>query len=461
MTTTSVPSPAPLSRRRFLGVLTGSGVVLLAACSPSTISSANETSTAGTGSASAADAGTTGATTGGGGGRALFDSTTVHDLAFSFDQTAYDEMIATFRSTGEKGWIEATVVVDGTTYERVGLRLKGNSSLQGLRGTSGRGGAGGPGGSASADDPSSLPWLVRFDEYVDGQEHEGYDEIVVRSNRTETSLNEAVALEIVGQAGLATQRSFPSRLRVNGSDAALRLVLESPDSRWEDDNFAGDGILYKAESGGDYSYRGDGPADYEEIFDQETGDVDDLTPLLAFLRFLDESDDATFEAELGDHLEVDAFARYLAVQDLVANSDDIDGPGNNSYLRYSADTGRFTIVTWDLNLAFGSMSGGGGPAAGGAPAGGAAAPGGGAARGGGGGGMGGRSNILVQRFNATDSFVAAYDDAVARLTADLYASGAATEILGRRAAVLRAQVTDVVDEATIDSDAATIEGYVS
>ena len=34
------------------------------------------------------------------------------------------------------------------------------------------------------------------------------------------------------------------------------------------------------------------------------------------------------------HLDVDAFARYLAAQDVVQNWDDIDGPGNNSYLRW-------------------------------------------------------------------------------------------------------------------------------
>ena len=32
------------------------------------------------------------------------------------------------------------------------------------------------------------------------------------------------------------------------------------------------------------------------------------------------------------------------MQDLVDNFDDIDGPGNNSYLSYDAATGQFTIV---------------------------------------------------------------------------------------------------------------------
>lgn len=45
------------------------------------------------------------------------------------------------------------------------------------------------------------------------------------------------------------------------------------------------------------------------MFDQEAGKDDtDLTPLIDFLQFVNDSDDATFEAELADHLDVDAFA---------------------------------------------------------------------------------------------------------------------------------------------------------
>ena len=75
----------------------------------------------------------------------------------------------------------------------------------------------------------------------------------------------------------------------------------------------------------------------------------------SFLQFLNESDDETFAAELPERLDVDAFARYLAMMDLVANFDDIDGPGNNAYLWYDVATEQFTVVPWDMNLAFGAL----------------------------------------------------------------------------------------------------------
>ena len=349
----------------------------------------------------------------------LFDSSVVHEITVSFAQEDYDAMIGTYEASGEKDWIEATVVIDGETYENVGMRLKGNSSIMSLRGggmgnmgpmggdrptqttetsttesveapaadgagiTSTTqagapqrdtwqgfpGAAGGPGGSVSADAPEGLPWLIDLDKSVDGQNHEGVVEFCVRSNGMETALNEVVSLELLEEAGLASQEASAVRFSVNESEAVLRLVIENPDDLWMAANFDISGALYKAESTGDYSYRGDDPDSYDEVFDQEAGkDNADLTPLVEFLDFINNSDDATFNAELSDRLDIDSFATYLALEDLIANSDDINGAGNNSYLYYDTKAGTFTVVAWDHNLAFGTMGGAGRLGGGGAMA---------------------------------------------------------------------------------------------
>ncbi|MEZ5270152.1 MAG: hypothetical protein R2789_16830 [Microthrixaceae bacterium] len=50
--------------------------------------------------------------------------------------------------------------------------------------------------------------------------------------------------------------------------SSLRLVIEHPDDVWMAENFDAGGALYKAESTGDYSYRGDDPESYVDVFDQ-------------------------------------------------------------------------------------------------------------------------------------------------------------------------------------------------
>lgn len=439
---------------------------------------------------------------------ALFDGSVVHEVTLGFEQTDYDAMIETLAETGEKEWIEVTVTIDGVTYERAGARLKGNSSLAGLAGGGPGGlpldpagdalesaqadrppggfGGGGPAGSASADSPEDLPWLIRLDRFVEGQEHQGYADIVIRSNGSAASLNEAVALDLLEEAGLASQRAASTRFSVNGGTAMLRLMIEHPDDgAWQRANFDGEGALYKAESTGDWSYRGDDPAAYDEVFDQEGGsDVADLTPLVEFLAFIDESDEATFAAELPQRLDVEAFATYLAMMDLVDNFDDIDGPGNNAYLWWDAASGQFTVVPWDMNLAFGGLGGGfggagglGGPGAPGdlqlpegfeppdgfeppkgfEPPEGAELPDG-FEPGAGPGGPGAfsRSNPLVERFHATAEFEAMYQQQLDELTERLFDSGAAEAILAAWTTVVTEQASDLVDASTIEQEAAAI-----
>jgi spore coat protein CotH len=325
--------------------------------------------------------------------------------------------------------------------------------------------------------PEQLPWLIRLDEFVDGQLHQGYADIVVRSNNSSTSLNEAVALDLLDGASLASQQAISTSFSVNGGDPVLRLAIEHPDDdAWQDRSFGAPGALYKAESTGDWSYRGDDPEAYTDVFDQEGGKkVADLTPLIDFLRFINEADDETFVAELGDRLDVDAFATYLAMMDLTENFDDIDGPGNNAYLWWDEESGRFTLVPWDLNLAFGAMGGGmpggGGPPEGfdpgdlpeGAPPegfdpGAMPAPGQGPGGDRGGrGGMFGGNNILVSRFHEDASFEAVYQGKLDDLRADLFGTGTAASLLDDRATLLES-IPELVDAATVKEEADLLRG---
>ncbi len=388
-------------------------------------------------------------------GSGIWDASAVHAISIDVDTSALTAMIDTYQETSEKEWIEATVTIDGQSFERVGLRLKGNSSLRGV---------------SDDAEPGDLPWLIRLDKYVDGQEIDGWAELVIRSNGSETALNEALALDLLAEAGLASEHAIASSFSVNGADARLRLVVQNLDERWEGENFSTPGLLYKAEASGDWSWRGDDPESYTDVFDQETGD-DDLTPLIGFLDFINNSTDEELAAELPQRLDVQAFARYLAFEEVVDNFDDIDGPGNNSYLRYDATSGGFTVVAWDHNVAFGGGPGGMGGMGGrgGLPGGQdgerpsgmptdmpSGMPDGERPGGGPGGGGPGRSNILVERFTAVSEWADLVDQARADLTEELFDSGYAEKVLDRWAAMLTEQAGDLVDADTVQEEADAI-----
>lgn len=442
----------------------------------------------------------------------LFDDTVVHELAVTFDPAEYDDLIKTYQNEGEKEYIEATITIDGTTIDQVGIRLKGNSTLIALRQDSpfgGRGrigppsecvpagmgqagasangtpttatpttgtpeaatdaggfGAGGPGfgGNVSVEDPSSLPWLISFDEYVEGRRYQGQGEIAVRPLMgNETSLNEAVALTMVGAAGEPTQRAAYSSFSMNGSEESLRLIVESPSDAFVARNFDTDGVLYKALATGNFAYAGDDPTAYETSFDQVTAkNHQDLKPLIDLLKWVSEASDEEFAAELDQHVDVASLARYIALQQLLDNFDDMAGPGKNYYLWYDLETERFTVLTWDLNLA---LSGFGGP--------GGRGPGGmddadfdamqacmervRGEEGSGGGGPGGGMRMghpLKERFLAAPRFHALYEQQYTAVYDALYGGGQALAELDRLAAVVTA--SGLIEETTIETEVAAL-----
>ena len=392
----------------------------------------------------------------------------LHSVEITVDQSAYQEMITAYTSNQTKNWIEATVTVDGVAHEKAGLKLKGNSSLQGI----------------SADTaPQQLPWLVRFDKFVDGANHEGMTRMVIRAGATTSALNEAVALDLLATTGLASEKAAHISLSVNGSDPVLRLTCQDLDESWVGQNFDVAGLLYKAESTGDYTYRGTDESAYKDVFDQETGEAN-LTPLIEFLQFINESSDADFQSGLAQRVDVDKMVTYLAFEDVIDNFDDITGPGNNSFLWWAEQANQMTVVAWDHNCAFGLKPGAGvgqrwhgdggqPPGGGGQPSGDGSVPSNGQPPGGAGGqqppdarqqpgdggGRGTRANALVDRFNSLmdgETKVSAERD---RLKQELYTSGVAQTILDARAKVLTDQASSLIEQSAVEADKQTIAVY--
>ena len=396
------------------------------------------------------------------------DPDSLHSVEIAVDQNAYQEMITAYTSNRTKNWIEATVTVDGVAHEKAGLKLKGNSSLQGI----------------SADsEPQKLPWLVRFDKFVDGANHDGMTRMVIRASSSTSALNEVVALDLLATTGLASEKAAHISLSVNGSDPVLRLTCQDLDESWVARNFDVAGLLYKAESTGDYTYRGTDESAYKDVFDQETGEAN-LTPLIEFLQFINESSDADFQSGLAQRVDVDKMVTYLAFEDVIDNFDDITGPGNNSFLWWAEQANQMTVVAWDHNCAFGLKPGAGvgqrwhgdggqPPGGGGQPSGDGSAPANGQPPGGAGGqqppdarqqpgdggGRGTRANALVDRFNSLmdgETKVSAERD---RLKQELYTSGVAQTILDARAKVLTDQASSLIEQSAVEADKQTIAAY--
>jgi spore coat protein CotH len=283
-----------------------------------------------------------------------------------------------------------------------------------------------------------IPFLIKFDEYVDGQTYQGYSHLSIRNygvSYDEAMLAEPVTNDTVRLIGLPATQTAYTGFSFNDEDERLYVISEILDEEYLAQTFDyANGVLYKAEVGSTLSYQGEDPSSYARSFSQETRvNEADLAPLIAFMRVLDQADDAAFERELPDYLDVESFAAYLAVNNLLVNTDSLIGMNNNYYLYYDDVAGRFTLLMWDGNESMGGLGGGSsanfdlyfsgvqgmrGPG------------------GGGGGGMGGGQNVLLERFMANATFKALYEEKLRAIYQQAFLSGALAEDVERYAALI-------------------------
>lgn len=475
---------------------------------------------------------------------ALFDETLVHSVQILIDEEDYQKMLTTYQETGAKDYFHADVIIDGVRVNNVGLRLKGNASLQTALGRGGRqmpgGGGGGnrgqlPGGAgqapaagaqpqqvnppnrpaqgerpafpagqqpeappagngqmpaqpagpqagagpmaaqpvdtAAASNTAKIPLLLKFDEFVSAQSYQGYRFLAIRTygiSSDAAMLQEPVTNAMARLAGLPATQTAYAGVRLNDGEEQLFVLSEVIDETYLARYFPySNGILYKAELGATLSYQGEDPSAYATSFTQQTRVNDaDLAPLIKFMRFLDESDDATFASELPDYLDVEAFATYLALNNLLVNTDSIAGMNNNYYLYYDDLAERFTLLMWDANESLGKLSGGGQAASYDLYFQTQSQPGMGGGRRmglGGGRGLGGGANTLVTRFMATPSFLALYEQKLQEVYQAAFASGALTQQIEQYATLVRQtnQERALVNSASYEAAVTQVLNFVA
>lgn len=416
----------------------------------------------------------------------LFDPAVAHTLTIDISPAEYHDMVSTFEKDGDKKWVTADIVLDGTPISDVSVRLKGNSTLMALlpedrrppfmrdgKGPGGPPGPGrppGPGGPppgegagkgfmammrASADDPTSLPLLISFDENAEGRGYQGMTELSVRPGSP--VLNEALALSLTAATGQPSQRYAYATYTINGQETT-RLLLEHPDETYANALFDSDGYLYKADASSQLKFVGTDQSAYADQFKQiNAPDTGNLQPLINFVQWLDTAGPEEFDAQLGDWVDVDSLARYVATQNLLVNGDDMAGPGQNYYLWYDLETGKFSVISWDLNLAMTGATdiGPDDPVKMGPPPGmeGDFPP---PPADGSRGGMPRGGNVLKERFLESERWSQTYHDAYRALAEQIYGQGRAHVLLDSIAATvpvtaglsaddLSAAVTDLHD----------------
>ena len=134
-----------------------------------------------------------------------------------------------------KPYISADVEIDGVTYEDVGIKTKGNTSLTQV--------------ANSGSDRYSLK--INFDKYVDGQDCYGLDSLVLNNLYSDNSyLKEYMSYALMDYMDIPSSLYTFADIYVNGEHYGFFLALEDVDESFLERNYGTDytGEAYKPES---------------------------------------------------------------------------------------------------------------------------------------------------------------------------------------------------------------------
>ncbi|WP_117881302.1 CotH kinase family protein [Aureibaculum luteum] len=246
-------------------------------------------------------------------------------------------------------FVPAEVFYNGLEWYRVGVRFKGNSSLQ----TSWQSGI------------LKLSFKLDFDEYeddypqIDNQRFYGFKKLSLKNNFDDKSmLREKVATDVFRNAGLVASHTAFYTVYVDHGDGpqyfGLYTMVEEVDDTVLDDQFSDDdGNLYKPD--GDAASFAAGSYDEDEYVKKNNEDEADFSDVKSLLDILNDgsrtADAEAWRSDLDAVLDTDVFLKYLAVNTVVQNWDTYGRMTHNYFLYNNPETNKLTWIPWDNNEA--------------------------------------------------------------------------------------------------------------
>jgi len=269
----------------------------------------------------------------------LFDPVVVQPISLDIADADLADLEAQATAGQDFQFVRATFTWNDITLHDVGVRYKGNSSR------------------IPADAKRS--YLIKFDEFVDGQELFGLKRLGLDNGIQFGSLfSERLLNDILLEENVPAARATFATLAINGTNMGVYVELERIDKRFLarhfDDN---DGNLYKCDEGGPgarLEYLGDDPTLYaigtHQTFEIKTNeDTADRSDLVALMSTLDHgtSDDVAAAVDL------DGVVALMPVMMLGGAFDQYTGfQAHNYYLYRDPSTSKWSYIPHDLDVGF-------------------------------------------------------------------------------------------------------------
>ena len=269
----------------------------------------------------------------------LYDSTHITNIQITFAQSNWDYMLDTAKA-GSEGYIMAqSVSINGTLYDSVGVKYKGNSTYQANQ--------------------TKNPWHIELDTYKN-QDYQGFTDIKLSNVAKDPSfLREVLSYDIARQYMVAPQANY-AVVYVNGTQMGLYTSAEAINKSFVDSYLlsrkrtfvkcnppagAGPGtstypdLVYSTNDSTDYydSYEMKSDAGWAELIHLMDTLKNDIT-------------------DIEEILQVDQTLWMHAFNNVLVNLDSYAGGFKQNYYLYRTKSRQFYPIVWDMNESFGKFS---------------------------------------------------------------------------------------------------------
>lgn len=274
--------------------------------------------------------------------RKFFDKKTIGEIRLNLPAPNWSDALDSMRLYGE-GLMVGSMIIDGISYEGVGVRFRGNNSYQtGMK---------------------RNPLQIKLNHTDKDASHQGYTSVKLSSALRDPSMvREVLFHEIAAQYMPSPQASY-TKMFVNNEYIGVFVNLESIDGQFlrihygsDDRPFFKAGVDYKPnDTPAGCKQNIFGALEYEENLDCYRNNFEmksdrGWSALQEMTRILNRE-----MGKIESVLDVDRALWMLALNNVMVNLSSYTGARSVNYFLYQDNNGRFQPVHWDLNLAFGSF----------------------------------------------------------------------------------------------------------
>jgi hypothetical protein len=278
----------------------------------------------------------------------LYDRTLIRDVYIQFNQPDWWEQLEdNYESETE---IPASLTIEGTTYDSVGVRFRGNTSY------------------TMIGDSPKKSFAVATDFVFDDQHIMGYKNLKFNNAHQDASFMREVLYARLAKKYIPIAKANYIRLYLNNEYWGIYPNVQSIDKTFLEEWFlSNDGARFRAtveETGGGpmggwgdgtagMNYLGTDSTEYQQFYDLKSADIDaPWAHLVDACAALDDASASTIDATLAK-LDVDKILWTLAAENIFTDDDSYVMKGKmDYYVYYEPETGRTTSLEYDGNSSF-------------------------------------------------------------------------------------------------------------